>query len=383
MKVLFINHAGVWGGASVSMEHILDALLDASHTVEVINHSVPSTTMDILQKRGFQVYPIRWGMSHPYFNGGVTNRLQLSYWSAIRNIRHAERQIERIIAQSDADVVMVNSMTLFYVGRLAKKYVKKAVCFQRETFPDTAFSQRIREKMASFFDMIVYISCFDREQFSQFPSVCKQVIYDKINISEYANALQKKSSDEGMKEILFLGGISELKGTHIAISALTQLPDFRLNIVSDKPLEPVSLRGSVTKRHIAKYRDDCCKLAAEGGVLGRIRILPPTKQIARYYAESDVVLFAPTVAHQSRLIYEAGAAHKPIVVPDMKNLDEFCYAHVFRYSASHPETCAEALLKAVAAQINYDSVQKCLLLNHDSRTLDEEIKRTLEEIEKL
>ncbi|MCQ2448675.1 MAG: glycosyltransferase family 4 protein [Clostridia bacterium] len=376
MKVLFINHAGVWGGASVSMEHILEALSDAGHTVEVVNRSVPSATMDVLNQKSYRVYPVRWGMSHPYYNGGVINRLALPYWSAVYNIFRAEKEMDGIIAKSDADLVIVNSMTLFYMGKIAKKYGKKAICFQRETFPDTVFSEHIRKKMAASFDMIVYISQYDKNQFDRFSSVHKRVIYDKINLSEYA-ALPKKNIDETGKSILFLGGIRELKGTHIALLALKQLPEFRLNIVSAQPLQSTSAKGKA-----AEYQNLCSKLADET-VKDRIRILPPTKNVAQYYAEADVVLFTPTIAHQSRLIYEAGAACKPIVVPNMKNLSEFCYEHVFCYDAKWPETCAAALKKAVAAEIDYNKVQMSLAEKHDSRTLKDEIKQIIEETEQI
>lgn len=380
MKVLFINHAGVWGGASVSMEHLVDAFHTAGCTVEIVNRSVPSTSVDVFRQKGLNVYPITWGMSHPYFNGGVTNFLQPSYWSAIWNIYHARKEIERIISESTADVIVVNSMTLFYLGSSAKKYGKKTLCFQRETFPDSWYSRVIRKRMAESFDMLVFISQYDKNQFEMYTKPHKRVIYDKINIAEYS-ALCQGGQRRGKKNILFFGGISRLKGTHIAIQALKQLPEYTLSIVSSVDLNNAEYRSGISGGRKSAYWKYCRKLAMDDCVRDRIRILPPTKEVAKYYAEADVVLFSPTKAHQTRLIYEAGAAQKPIVVPDMKNLLEFQYGHVVCYDAEYPETCAKAIEKATHMEITFDEVTDAIRRNHDTRSLKEEINQLVEEVE--
>lgn len=383
MKILFINHAGVWGGASVSMEHLLEAFLDAGNTVEIVNRSVPPTSADRLREKGLKVYPITWGMSHPYFNGGVTSFLRPSYWSAIRNIYYARKEIASIISKSKADVVVVNSMTLFYLGKIAKRYGKKTVCFQRETFPNGWYAQSIRRRMADNFDMLVFISRYDKNQFEMYSKPKKYVIYDKINIEEYAALRHDGQSSHKKKNILFLGGISKMKGTHIAIQALRQLPEYSLSIVSGTDFNNAPKGRRRDTRGKETYWEFCRKLAMDDSVRDRIVILPPTKDVAKYYAETDVILFSPTIPHQTRLIYEAGAAHKPIVVPNMKNLLEFRYGHVVCYNAEHPETCAQAIERAVHMKISFDEVMDAIQCNHDSRSLKEEIKKLVEEVENI
>lgn len=387
MKVLFLNHAGVLGGATVSMVNILNALRLAGDKVEIVCRSTPHDTIDMLLKNGYtQIYPIKWVMSHPYYNGGVTNRLSLSYWNCVRNVIYAGREIERIIAQSDCDVVMVNSITLFYVGKIAKAYGKKAICFQRETLPQTNTSKKIRKIVAETFDGVVFISSYDLHQFDLYPHILKKVIYDKINVDNFAN-LDQREAINGGKRILFMGGISQLKGTHIAIEALKYLPGYILSIVSGGRLESPSCKSNRFCFSYGgsknSYLKKCSEIASKSGVLDRLEYLPPIQNVEQYYQNADVVVFSPTVEHQTRLIYETGAAKKPIVVPDIAHLDEFSYGHVFRFKMADPASCACAILKAVKATVDYEEVCCDIYAYHDSRTLDEELKGLLEEIKRL
>ena len=231
--------------------------------------------------------------------------------------------------------------------------------------------------------MLVFISQYDKNQFEMYAKPHKRVIYDKIDIAEYSALCQGVQRCRGKKNILFFGGISRLKGTHIAIRALRQLPEYTLSIVSGVDFNDVEYRRRISRGRKSAYWKYCRKLAMDDSVRDRIVILPPTKDVAKYYAEADVVLFSPTKPHQTRLIYEAGAAQKPIVIPDLNNLLEFQYGHVVCYDAKHPETCAKAIEKTAHTKISFDEVMDDIRCNHDSRSLKEEIKQLVEEVENI
>ncbi|MBQ2968287.1 MAG: glycosyltransferase family 4 protein [Clostridia bacterium] len=372
MKILFINHAGVWGGSSVSMMQLANALKNRGDSVSFLNTTKPEDTCKRLEKDGFSVQRVPWVMSNPYYNGGVTNLLSPSFWSSMRHVCKTKKIIENCIKNSDCDLVIANSLTLFYTGAIAKKYGKKAICLQRETLPDTLYASHIRKQMAAHFDGLVFISAYDMHFFDK-SDIFKTVLYDKVDFDLYDKQEGFLNSDNP-KKILFLGGINRLKGTLTALKALKETENCKLLIVSSKTFEEAQAQS---------YAKTCLMYIRKHGLADKIEIVPPTQQVEQLYAACDTVLFSPTKAHQTRLIYEACAARKPIVVPDYDNLKEFMYGHVFAYRKDDPKSCADALRNAMAGEIDFDKAYAACKAKHNATDLEAEMQAIFDEVNKL
>lgn len=381
MKALFINHAGVLGGASVSMMDILNAIVRNGDTVEVVNADKPQSTVDLLRHRGFTVHTVSSVMSLAHYNGGVTNPFSLPALSNLRQVLKSAKRIEALIAASDCDTVLVNSMTLFYVGKIAKKYGKRTVCFQRETFPKGWRSRRIRAEMARYFDAVVFISQYDKQQFDAYDSLKKYVVYDKIDIEKFAVSHQTMSHNT----VLFLGGFSHLKGTLTAIKTIERMPDSRLLIVGKsngvKRLKDAG--GMMAKLRIlfrTDYENRCWRYIHRHRLMDRVQVLSPTAEIEALYAQANVVLFCPNKPHQSRLIYETAACGIPIVIADYENTREFEYDHVLTYRRGNVENCVKQLYRAFTTEIDVETLKHCVEKKHDVKTLSSELKCLLAEV---
>lgn len=384
MKVLFINHAGVLGGAAVSMLDVLQTMEKLGMEVEVVSAGSPADAANMLRQRGYSVKTVPGVMSAGGYNGGVTLTQPLSWAANKLYVFRAKKCLERYIAQSDSDVVMVNSMTLYYVGRLAKRYGKKAVCFQRETITEGPAGNRIRRQMAKYFDAIVCISEYDRGHFVPY-GVKTFVIYDKIDMQQYSGL----QSAPNAGKILFLGGFNRLKGTMTALRACAMHKTLQLYIAGRHNGRIIGLRdcrGIAAKLRLllyGSYENVCRRYIEKQGMGSRVTVLAPRQDVQALYEECDVVLFCPTKPHQSRLIYESAAAGRPIVVTGYPQLQEFAYGHVLTCRPGDIRSCADKLVQALQSCPDYETIRKDIQKKHDQNTLAQELETLLREVAKL
>lgn len=101
-----------------------------------------------------------------------------------------------------------------------------------------------------------------------------------------------------MKTALSVGNLIELKGHHIAIDALRELPDWRLVIIGSGEWE-------------ARLRS----IADEANVTARVDFLGqlPQDQLARCYAAADVLVLASSREGMANVLLEAMACGTPVV----------------------------------------------------------------------
>lgn len=264
-----------------------------------------------------------------------------------------KKKIRKIIEESDCSIVMVNSMTMFYLGKIIKQYNKKAICFHRETFPAGLRSKIIARQMEKYFDRIVCISEYDVKSFNASKKI--ELIYDKVDIEKFELAasmreeIRRKENLDG-KCILFLGGLNRIKDTMTAIKAVRKLSGCLLIICgTDGKEDKVKLKnlsGFKSKiRYLSgkNYEAKCINYIAKHNMWDKIRLYGYMPDIEKMYAACDIVLFCAEKAHQARPIYEASVCRKKIVVPDFKNFQEFSFENVLKYRCKSAESLAGVL----------------------------------------
>ena len=188
-KVLIIHHCGSIGGAGLSLLHILKALKQLPLDVTVYCPDRPMDMINEINKLGYEC------ISEPttipiieHFSG--SDRFFMDY----RNIRNLvdiskrKNDLKKLIKDFSPDIIAVNSMTLAYVGKIAKSMGIKSICFHRETYAKGLFGLRtkyIKKSLSDDFDKVVFISKFDLEQSGHMKSK-NFVITDKVILNEFA-----------------------------------------------------------------------------------------------------------------------------------------------------------------------------------------------------
>lgn len=338
-KILIIHHSGYIGGAGLSLLHILKALKALSLEVTVYCPDKPDQMVKEIKKIGYKcisdpsTIPI---ISH--FSG--SDRFILNYHT-IRNILDIIKNlasVKRLIKQVSPDIIAVNSMTLSYVGKIAKSLGINIICFHRETYAKGFLGVRtnyIKKSLSNDFDKVVFISNFDHKESGELKS-CTYVVRDKVIMEEFVVGKNDYKDDilklsEDAFTILYTGGMSELKGAHVIIEALAKCK-------SNIHLIFLQYDGLKNKRRLLNYSGIKNKLRYMFGkdytarvlslidkyqLWNKVHFYPVTNNVAIYFQLCDIVVFPSTSPHQARPIYEAGAACKPIIITDSQNIREF------------------------------------------------------------
>ena len=107
--------------------------------------------------------------------------------------------------------------------------------------------------------------------------------------------------------MLSVGHLIERKGHHLAIEALTGLPDWTLLLVGEGP-----------------ERGRLAALAARLGVAGRTRFMgaQPHGELRRFYGAADVLVLASSREGWANVLLESMACGTPVVASDIPGNDE-------------------------------------------------------------
>lgn len=327
-KILYIHHYGGIGGAGIT-------LLNYSRILGKGNELIvycPDDLIDMfnyLKEHGIKVkkYNKKPGWIS-YYSG---SRFGKSFFLGLLNIIRNKKYWENIIIQEDPEIVIVNSMILTPMGKIIKKCNKKAVCVVQETFKDhkiSIFNIILKHLLNNFFDGIIFISNYDLNNArlnKPTQKVINNFVYlDACNAETNFSSESAKNRDEPFK-ILFVGGYSKLKGTHVIIKALNILKDkynIKLNIYGYK-----NKSSSKVKEHIFFLQDNYVhkidKYIEKHNLENYIEYHGVAKNLDEAFQESDVLVFPSTKPHQARPAFEIGLYRKPVIISDFDQTKEF------------------------------------------------------------
>lgn len=337
-KLLFFHHYGLIGGAGLSGAQVLAAVPKDLFDITVCCSTAAGTQMiEYFRDMGLRVIDggkTPWGYTH--YSGAETPLISRRSLQMLLPVLRDRKHVRAILEQERPDLVVVNSMALFWIGSIAKEFHMPCVCFFRETYAREWLGIRnavIRRGLSKNFTAMALISENDRK--ANASVACeKTVICDCVDLARYAAhdraaARLQLGLSEQRKYLLFVGGFSELKGTHIALSTMLRLPDTDAALVfvgADAliaPEKPQGLRGMLQHLLSLPYRSRCKRMADTLTDRGQLVLFPLQKDIAPFYAAADALIAPSTRPHQLRPIYEAGAAHIPVITTRFDAVKEF------------------------------------------------------------
>lgn len=378
-KLLFFHHYGLIGGAGLSGAQVLAAIPQDLYDITVCCSTAAGTQMlDYYRNMGLRVIDggiTPWGYTH--YSGAETLLLSRRAIKMLLPVLRDRKNVRALLEREQPDIVVVNSMALFWIGAIAKPLGIKMVCFFRETYAKEWLGIRnavIRRHFSKYFDAMALISENDLKQNASVRCE-KTVICDCVDIARYtsidrAEARKLLNLDADRNYLLFVGGFSKLKGSHLVLETMLQLKDtdaVLLFVGADVLMHDQNPQGLRAKlRHYASlpYLNRCKRMADTLTARGQLRLFPLQKDIAPFYVASDALIAPSTKPHQLRPIYEAGAAKIPVITTRFDAVSEFAddaraYLADNGDAASFARAAREALFAPDQSRIDANFTSVC------------------------
>lgn len=335
-KLLIFHHYNSPLGAGLSLLHILEKINLNQVRVSVCLPNIEGNLDSKIKKMGIKVIYSDSVTAYMHFSGGQNSFVSRKHIQNLSKICKSRKTIAEIIKTENPDIVAVNSMTLCWIGRIAKELNKKAICFHRESYCKGMMGFRtslIKRELRDCFDEVAFLSNYDIQQTpngrAKYIKITDKVdikLYEKLDISECRSKLQLPLDS---KLVLYVGGISKLKGPMTIIKAMNFIETDDVKLVFLQYEEP-NMDGIIRR---IKYGLKCLmgrnlyhdimQYVQKNRIQDKIIFRPATDKVEMYFTACDMVVFPSHSPHQARPIYEAGIAKKPIIITDFPNTREF------------------------------------------------------------
>lgn len=337
-RVLYIHHGKGLGGAPLSLLNLVQGLdRTLYHPIVLFLHD--SEAVELFDQQGIEVAgPANvYEFSHTkiwWYRWYHLHHLARAAWDTYRTMNSvAAYWFDKL----KPDIVHLNTSTLIGWGKVASEKGIPVVWHVREPVISGYFGLRYRyvqTMVKKYADIIVPISRNDARPFSG--SLKTTLVYDPVDRHEFSpersgsGAVDKYSLDAHAPKILFVGGLSQEKGTlnilQIFEQLLKKLPNAQLIIAGYFDLEapePRTVKSFFIPRAYlpSTHYKHAVKSALER-VRSSVTLTGPLKEVAPVMAAADVVVFPAMVGHCARPILEANAMAKPAVAPHFPPLNE-------------------------------------------------------------
>lgn len=397
LRILFVHHGMGLGGAPLSLLYMVRSL-DRQKFEPLVLFLHESEVVDLFKKNGIAtIGPVNL-MDFPH-----TKIWWLRWYHAntlIRAIIDTFKTIfvaaPRIYTNYHPDIVHLNTSSLIGWALAAHRLNIPVMWHIREPLADGYFG--IRKKLLT--------SCIRRYATKILP-ICRDnalpwktdiktlVIYNAVDKNLFDPAqtvpdffLHQHHLDTDTPKILYLGGISYEKGTHIILEIFKQLlnhlPHAQLIIAGSWQATTPSWAKSIFPA--AQFRNYVQNLRQSCG--SSVITIGPCYTIPEAMAASSVVVFPATVGHFARPIIEAGFMKKPVIASNLAPLDELVINQKTGFLIDPKDTTGwvEALItiltdKKLSQNMGLDAYTWCTAqfnLEHQVNTLQNIYQQTLE-----
>ncbi|MBU4387304.1 glycosyltransferase family 4 protein [Candidatus Dependentiae bacterium] len=331
-KILYIHHGKGLGGAPLSLLYLIKNL-DKTKYEPVVLFLHDSQAVNMFKEHGINVvgvvglndfshtkiYWYKWYHAK-YFLRSLLDSFKTYFFVA-----------DKWLKQVKPDIVHLNTSTLFIWGKVAKKLNIPVITHIREPLSEGYLGIRrafIKNRVSKYSDFIAPISQNDALPWKNNPKT--RIVYNAVDITKFDKNLnlqdffKKYNLNNFDPKILFLGGLSQEKGTLTVFKIFEQIlkliPDAKLIVAGY--FEP-NFNGNYFKKIIStnqRYAKQVLKILerVKDSVIFTGSIDSPENLLAM----CDVLLNPFTVGHFSRPIIEAGFMEKPVLASKLAPLDE-------------------------------------------------------------
>lgn len=320
-KILYIHHGKGIGGAPLSLLYLIQHL-DRTKFDPIVLFLHDSPAVELYKKHNIPIAGIvgRYDFSHTkiwwqrwYHAHRI---LKIIYDTILTHYQDAPYWLKKI----QPDIIHLNTSSLIAWGKAAHSLKIPVVWHIREPLANGYLGIRkniVQHYVKAYSSAIIPISHSDATPWKH--STKTTVIYNAVNPHKFNPAIIVQNLPE--QTILFLGGLSEEKGTLVILKTfqrlLTNLPTARLVIAGSVNLQKLE---QVTFSPAWKFYQEVSKIYH--ALKNNITLLGTIHNIPEIMQTSSVIVFPATVGHFARPIIEAGFMRKPVIASHLPPLDE-------------------------------------------------------------
>lgn len=342
MRVLYIQHAGAFGGSAVSLLELVKGLNKQRY--EPIVAFIHDNTKVISMYTGAGIESCYWpGIDiFPHTTGGffdVLNPLDaLRLTRTMMRFQTSIRASEALIRETKPDIIHLNSLVLPSCAIAAKRSDVTVVWHIRESVVHGIFGLRRRwlgGLVKRLSDEAIFISVDGRKLLVNDEMGVVIPNYVDFDVFDYrADGTHIRRglgiSDEA-KVVLFLGGRGVIKGIFPLLKAMPlvkrQVPEAHL-LVGGGAYHPSGRLVSTVARSVlpavgygtVAQRVD--KLLDQYRMRDYVHMLEWYKDVPQLLAACDMLVFPSIAPHFARPVIEAGAMKKPVVASRIGGVEE-------------------------------------------------------------
>jgi glycosyltransferase involved in cell wall biosynthesis len=332
-KILYVHHGKGLGGAPLSLLYLIEGI-NKKEYYPIVLFLYNSEIIDLYKSKEIEVvgpvnlsdFPhtkIWWLRWYHFFSfiRVIKDTVKTMFWEA-----------DYWLKKIQPDLVHLNTSSLIAWGRGAAERKIPVVWHIREPLSPGYFG--LRRKI---------VVNFVRKYSSVILPICKNdsvhwkgeekkvVVYNSVRKKQFNSSicgkrfLQEQDISSAVPTILFLGGLSQEKGTSIILSIFEHLlklmPNIQLLIAGYFDIEKKK-RTPLLKQFFpaATYKRKVFEILKR--VKSHVHLLGAITRVPEAMAASDVIVFPATVGHFARPVIEAGFMKKPVVASRLPPLDE-------------------------------------------------------------
>lgn len=324
-KLMFIHHSGLIGGAGVSLMNNVMKLSEDNEVVVYVP-SEPSTISELIKKQNSNVEVVEYGRrigAITIYSGGdelFSKRFIYRLLLIAKQFAYWNKEIYR----QSPDIVLINSKILCWMSLLPAIKKRKSILFVRETTQGnpTRIINRIIRRLLEGFNVVSFLCDFDRKQENL--KIAKSVVVNNsvnplqlhTNISRN-EALGKLKLPKQRFIVLYVGGVSDMKGFDLAVQAVLQAGKKYGLVVAGNNFDDII---SDQLKDYAQFWETYIK---ENDLHEQIYMVGRQNDMSYCYAACDALLFPMRSMHQARPVFEAGYFSKPVIITDFECIKEF------------------------------------------------------------
>jgi glycosyltransferase involved in cell wall biosynthesis len=323
MKVLFIHHGTILGGAPLSLLYLVRELeRQPDMELEIVCHAP--------QMRDFFAKNLKspvnlWQDPLTYIGKYLIWDLPINSAFALKtflrelfNIPKSILKQARAIKEKKPDIVHLNSSVLFTSAIAARLAGIPIIWHVRECLHDSFRQQRISAPIIRrLADRVIAISEMEARLLGDDSGNNIQIIYNPINFDALNPAMYDQNNEKkklGLgksdKLVISLGGVNPRKGTLEQVEAMRYTDAQTKLIVAGPPLPAIPTNS---------YEH---KIAAiiSGLPKGKVVFAGMVENVAPLLAACDLLLFTGMKSHFPRPMFEAWRMKKPVIVFEMDGI---------------------------------------------------------------
>lgn len=307
IKVVIFSHNLNYEGASISLKELVFGL---------VRHGDIDPTVI-----AFDDGPLR----AEYEFNGVAVRVLPNIMHKISTLKHLKIEVDRLalfIKESGARLAFVNTLLNFPAILAAEHADIPSIWNPRESEAwDSYFRflpNPVAQKAIAAIGLpkkVIFVAEATREIWSSFDIMNRFIVINNgINLDDFplrndANETSRCRNELGFKSdslvLLCVGTLCDRKGQMDLVEAFALLPKSTSNTIE------LMLVGDDSSQYAELVKARCRSLPNDAHT--KIRIIPPTKAIANFYAAADIFVLSSKVESFPRVVLEAMAFGLPII----------------------------------------------------------------------